>query len=150
MKNRKTWILVADGAGARIVENNGPGKGLEPALNYEFAASHAPTRDIGSDKPGRGKGGGSHHVMDPKVNWHNFEKHLFAGAMAEVLEKADNNHVFDALVIVAPPEIMGELRKKLNPNVKSKITAELGKDLTHLSLHDLGEHLTDLGGAVKP
>lgn len=149
MKNRKTWILVADGARARIVENNGPGKGLEPALNYEFAASHAPTRDIGADKPGRGKGGGSHHVMDPKVNWHNFEKHLFADSMAKVLEKANNDHVFGALVLVAPAKVMGELRKKLSSGVKDKITAELGKDLTHLSLHELGQHLAGVSGMVK-
>ncbi|MCK5444442.1 MAG: host attachment protein [Rhodospirillaceae bacterium] len=146
MKNRKTWILVADGARARIVENNGVGKGLEPALNYEFAASRAPSRVIGTDKPGRGKGGGSHHVMDPKVDWHTFEKHLFAGAMADFLEKADNSRDFDALVLVAPPETLGQLRKRLNPNVKGKVTAELGKDFTHLNLHDLGKHL---GNVIK-
>ena len=144
MKKCKTWILIADGARARIVENDGPGKGLGPALNYEFAASHAPTRDIGADKPGRGQGGGSHHVMDPKVDWHTFEKHRFAGDMAEVLAKADSAHVFDALVLVAPAKTLGELRKKLNPNVKGKITAELGKDLTHLNLKDIGEHLTEV------
>ena len=144
MKKCKTWILIADGARARIVENDGPGKGLEPALNYEFAASHVPTRDIGADKPGRGQGGGSHHVMDPKVNWHNFKKDLFADAMAEVLAKADSTNVFDALVLVAPAKTLGELRKKLNPNVKGKVTAELDKDLTHLNLHDLGPHLTDV------
>lgn len=145
MKNRKTWILVADGARARILENNGLGKGLEPALNYEFAANHAPTRDMVSDKPGRGRGGGSSsHAVESKVNWHSFEKHRFAGDMADFLEKADHDRVFDALVVVAPPEIMGALRKKMNTNVKGKITAELGKDLTHLNLQDLGEHLKDV------
>ena len=146
MKNNKTWILVADGARARIVESQKSGKKLEPALDHEFAAVHAPTRDLGTDKPGRsrGHGGGTNHVIDPKVNWHDFEKHLFAGSMADVLEKADNSHRFDALVLVAPPKTLGELRKKLNPNVRDKVTAEIGKDLTHLSLHELGEHLTDV------
>lgn len=146
MKVHKTWILIADGARARIVENNGPGKGLEPALDHDFVSIHPPTREIGSDKPGRnsGHGGGAHHVMDPKVNWHNFEKHLFSVAMADVLEKADSKNVFDALVIVAPPKTLGELRSNLKPSVKSKITAELGKDLTHLNLKDLGEHLTEV------
>ena len=139
-------ILVADGARARIVENQKTDKTLKPALDHEFAAVHAPTRDLGTDRPGRrrGPGGGTGHAIDPKVNWHDFEKHLFAGAMADVLEKADNKQTFDALVLVAPPKTLGELRKKLNPNVMSKVTAEIGKDLTHLSLHELGEHLTDV------
>ncbi|MCK5168087.1 MAG: host attachment protein, partial [Rhodospirillaceae bacterium] len=58
--------------------------------------------------------------------------------------KADRTNVFDALVLVAPAKTLGELRKKLNPNVKGKVTAELDKDLTHLNLHDLGPHLTDV------
>lgn len=145
MKNRKTWILVADGARARIVENNGSGKGLEPALGYDFAVNHSPARDKGTDRPGRDHGGGaSRHAVESKVNWHNFEKHRFAGDMADFLEKADHDRVFDALVVVAPPEIMGALRKKMNSNVKGKVTAELGKDLTHLNLQDLGEHLKDI------
>ena len=145
MKVRKTWILIADGARARIVESSGHGKGLEPALNYEFAVNHSPARDKVTDKPGRDHGGGaSHHAMESKVNWHNFEKHLFSAAMADVLEKANSKNVFDALVIVAPPKTLGELRSNLKPNVKSKITAELGKDLTHLNLKDLGEHLAEV------
>ncbi|MDH5187997.1 MAG: host attachment protein [Rhodospirillaceae bacterium] len=144
MKKRKTWILIADGARARIVENDGPGKGIAPALNYEFATSHAPTRDIGTDKPGRRQGGGAHHAVDPKVNWHNFEKSLFAAAMAEVLEKANNENIFDALVLVAPAKTLGELRKKLSPKVKNKITGELGKDLTHIDMNDLGKHLSEV------
>ncbi|WP_428543039.1 hypothetical protein [Profundibacter sp.] len=28
MKTRRTWILIADGASARILENTGPGTGL--------------------------------------------------------------------------------------------------------------------------
>jgi len=146
MKNIKTWILVADGARARIFENNKSKRGLAPALDYDFAHIHSPTRDIGTDKPGRGLGRstGTHHVMDPKINWHEFEKHLFASSMADVLKKADDSHAFDALVIVAPSKTMGELRKSLTPNVMSKVTAEIGKDLTHLDIHDLGKHLSDV------
>lgn len=146
MKARKTWILVADGARARIVEHDGPGSGLKPALSHEFAASHAPTRDFGADKPGRGMGrdGGSTHAKEPKVDWHTFEKHLFAAEMAKELEAAHNKREFDELVLVAPPETLGALRLGLGSHAKDFVTAEVGKDLTHLSLHQLGVHLEDV------
>jgi len=146
MKARKTWILIADGARARIVQCDGPGKGLVSAVSHDFAASHAPTRDFGTDKPGRsqGGGGGAHHAMESKVDWHTHEKHLFAEQMAKTLEQAHEQRAFDALVLVAPPSTLGDLRKALDGKLKGHIAAELGKDLTHLSIHELGEHLKDV------
>lgn len=146
MKQHKTWILIADGARARIVEHDGPGTGLKPALSFEYAASHAPTRDFGSDKKGRGMGrdGSSHHTKEAKIDWHTFEKHLFAVKLAEELGKAQSDGAFDGLVLVAPPQALGELRAALGANVKQQVTAELNKDLTHVSIHDLGDHLGDV------
>jgi len=146
MKARKTWILVADGARARVVRYDGPAGGMVSVLNNDFASPHGATRDLVSDKPGRGQGGadGAHHVMDAKVDWHTYEKHLFAVALAEELEHAHERGDFDNLVLVAPPKALGELRKALGKKLKDCITAELDKDLTHVSLHDLKDHLGDL------
>ena len=148
MKPRKTWILVADGARARILENDGPGTGLAPALNFDFAASHAPTRDFGADKPGRGQGPGgtAQHAKPPKVDWHTYEKHVFATQLAKALEGAMHESAFDDLVLVAPPEALGELRLALAEGVKSRVSGEVGKDLTHVSIHELGNYLE---GAVR-
>ena len=154
MKPRKTWILVADGARARVLENDGPGTGLTAALNFDFAASHAPTRDLTADKPGRGQGsagsgagagagGTAGHAKPSKVDWHTFEKHLFAKTLAAALEGALQKSAYDDLVIVAPPAALGELRLALADGVKSRVSAELGKDLTHLSVHEMSAHLED-------
>lgn len=145
MKPRKTWILVADGARARIVENAGPGTGLVSATNFDYAAPHAPSRDFGADKPGRVTGGGvgSHHAFEPKVDWHSFEKHLFAKELAKALEGALQRSAFDDLVLVAPPKALGELRLALTAAVKDRVTGEVGKDFTHLTIHELGDHLTE-------
>ena len=143
MKARKTWILIADGARARIVQYDGPGKALVSALNHDFAAPHAPSRDFGTDKPGRGQGGGvgAHHALEFKVDWHTHEKHLFAAQMAKTLEQAYSERGFDDLVLVAPPPALGDLRKALDGKLKGHIAAELGKDLTHLTIRELGDHL---------
>ena len=143
MKARKTWILIADGARARVVQYDGPGKGLSAAMDHDFAAPHAPSRDFGADKPGRSQGGGvgARHAVEPKVDWHTYEKHLFAAQMAEALEQAHSQRAFDDLVLVAPPKTLGDLRKALDGKLKGHITGELGKDLTHLTIHELGDHL---------
>ena len=146
MKARKTWILIADGARARVVQYEGPEVGLVPAMDHDFATSHVATREVGSDKPGRRAGGGvgSHHAMEPKVDWHTYEKHLFATDLAKELGEAHTHGAFDELVLVAPPKTLGALRQVLDGKVKDSITAELGKDLTHLTIHELGDHLGDV------
>ena len=53
MASTVTWILIADGARARIFANNGPGTGIASATGVDYIADHRPTRDIGADKPGR-------------------------------------------------------------------------------------------------
>lgn len=147
MKTRKTWVLVSDGARARVLESDGSTTGLRPALNFDYAASHAPSRDFGSDRPGRGQGAGgpsgstAQHAKSSKVDWHRYEKHLFAGQLADELEAAMRKSAFDDLVLVAPPKALGELRMALTADVKGHVIGELCKDLTHLSIHELGPHL---------
>lgn len=143
MKAKKTWVLVADGARARVLVNEGPGTGLVPALNHEFAASHAPNSVRGTERPGKSSGaaGGTGHAVASKVDWHDFEKARFARDVAAVLDGAAGRGAFDRLVLVSPPKTLGALRKELKSATRERITAEVGKDLTHLALHDLAPAL---------
>ena len=65
LKPTMTWILVADGAHARIYENLGPGKGLREIPGEALEQSIPPTRDLGTDRPGRVSEsvGGARHGM---------------------------------------------------------------------------------------
>lgn len=146
MKCKKTWIVIADGARARVILNTGPGKGLKPAFSHEFAASHVPTRAIGSDKPGRSfeSADGSRHAMEPSVDWHDREKILFIKDVAKVLDKAARDKSFDRLILVAPPEVLGSLRNALKPATRDMVSAELGKDITHVPITKLPGHLSGL------
>lgn len=141
-----TWILVADGARARILAHEGPGKGLVDAMDHDFVGSKERMSDMVSDRPGRTQGShdSSHHAFGPKTEWHRFEKNQFAKRMAEILEKAATQNLYDRLVLVAPPQALGDLRAALGQHAQKKITGELDKDLTHVSVHDLGSHLSDI------
>ena len=145
MKATKTWVVIADGARARIAVNLGPGKGLKPALNHEFAASHAPTSDLVSDRPGRYADGGASatHGVEPRTDRHDYEKSLFVRDIAMAVERGANRRAFDRLVLVAPPAILGRLRTALKPRTRKLVAAEIGKDLTHLNLREVPKHLAD-------
>lgn len=143
MKSTRTWFLIADGARARIMVNEGPGKGLREALDHEFAAPSPPTRDQGTDKPGRASGGavGARHVKQPKIDLHEFAKERFAAEMAEVLDAAAGRKAFDRLVLVAPPRVLGNLRSSMKNGARERIAGELAKDLTRVPVRDLPGYL---------
>ncbi|MGB1547872.1 MAG: host attachment protein [Alphaproteobacteria bacterium] len=151
-KPQKTWILIADGARARILHHVTGEESLEPVLEEADLKSRQHTRELGTDKPGRTHesiADGSRHAMAPRVDWHEFEKHLFAKEVAKILNHATQEHAFDRLVLVAPPKILGELRNLLDKTTQAHVTAEINKDLTGVPLHDLPVHL-DAALKIRP
>ena len=143
MRKTITWILVADGARARIFANAGPGKGLQPAIDQDFAAELHPSREIVSDRPGRVKESASstRHAMEARVDWHRFEKEKFAKSMAKLLDEAAERGAFGRLVLVAPPRTLGDLRGALNARTRALVAGEIDKDLTHVTPQELPDHL---------
>lgn len=145
-----TWILVADGARARIWTSERPHH-LKAALSYDFASPvRNRTRDAGSDRPGRtfDSAGQGHHAMEPPTDWKDHEKREFARSLAGRLREGAMAGSFDRLVVVAPPQFLGLLRAQFDKETARLVEAEIGKDLTHLSEdHDLLPHLED---ALRP
>jgi len=146
MKKAVTWIVVADGARARIVRQTGAGKPLEALPGKEFLNPEPErTRELGTDKPGRvfesARLGHRHGVE--QVDWHRFEKKKFAKSIAEHLEQAAEAKAFDKLVLVAPPETLGDLRANLGKHGTAKIGGEVAKDLTNVAVTDLAAYLGD-------
>jgi protein required for attachment to host cells len=142
-----TWIAICDGARACFYANSGPGTGLVPVAKAEHPASRAHSRDLGTDRPGRSfdsTATGARHSMAPRADWHNFEKDLFARKISGILDAAAGEKRFDRLILVAPPRILGDLRKTLGTPAQDRITGELDKDLTNIPPDQLGAHLGDL------
>ena len=53
MKPTRTWVLIADGARARILENDGPNHGLIAMEGLVFHGDHSATHDLVPDREGR-------------------------------------------------------------------------------------------------
>jgi protein required for attachment to host cells len=146
MKPTKTWILIADGARARVLENDGPGKGLIAIDRLVFQGDHAATHDIVDDREGRtySSHGPRRSAVDAHTNPHRELKKTFAHHLADILAHELDAGSYGRLVIVAAPVTLGDLRKVLAPKVAAKITGEVNKDLTKTPNSDVAHHLEDV------
>jgi protein required for attachment to host cells len=126
------WVVVADGEKALFLRNDGDTQ--YPNLNVfrEMADDNPPTREQGTDRPGRlSDGPSAHRSAVADTDWHRVAKERFAEEVAQRLYKLAHRGAFDRLVLVAPPVVLGELRKQLHKEVSEKVTAELPKELTN-------------------
>jgi protein required for attachment to host cells len=147
-----TWILIADGARARLLGQDRKARAFKPTFEQEFFGTRAQSRELASDRPGRtfesaGRGqpgdvaGHGRHAMEPTTDPHRQAEYQFARELSEHLEKAANERRFDRLVLVAAPKILGDLRVLLPKAVQGRIVAEINKDLTRIPTRNLGGHL---------
>ncbi len=146
MKAAKTWILIADGGRARILENDGPGKGLKQVEGMVFDHELPPTHELVRDRQPRSfeSVGHARHPVDTGLDPHRKEKEKFAVELAGVLADAAGKKSFDRLVIVAPAKAMGELRAAISPSVREKVLGDVVLDLTKTPNDEVGKHLGDV------
>lgn len=126
------WVLVADGEKALFLENVGDEVYPNFRLRRKEEHENPDTKDQGTDKPGRFSDGPSvQRSAVEDTDWHQLEKERFAHQLAELLYKRAHADKFEQIVIVAGPEVLGDLRKELHPEVAAKVIAEVHKNLTH-------------------
>jgi protein required for attachment to host cells len=140
-----TWLVVADGERARIYRRQGHEERLGPEAVEELSAANLADRELGTDRPGntRDRVGFASHALTPKTSAHRHEKESFARRLAGVVNHAAREHRFDRLVVVAPPQALGDLRSFLEGHAQALLVAEVVKDLTHVPSHELLSHLEE-------
>lgn len=144
MKAPTTWILVADGGRALVLENHGVGKGLSTAPVFARTNDNPPTREQGTDKPGRFDDAGVGRSAVQDTDWHEIEKTRFAKEVAGELDGAANAQKFDRLILIAPAKVLGDLRQNLGKPARERVHAEISKDLTTQSRDQLERSVGDV------
>lgn len=138
-----TYILVGDGRKALFLRNEGDEKFPNLRTERVFLDENAPAHEQGTDRPGRsfaGAGSTRRSAMDT-TDWHQLEEHRFAHHVAAALEQLVRARGVTALVIVAPPRTLADLRRAIHQDVRSRIFAEIDKDLTKHPIADIERHL---------
>ena len=117
MRPADTWICVADGARAHFYRCDGPGRGVEPILNYMMVSPN------------------HHHGTQDVVR--------FVGRLAVRLDAAAAEQLFEHLLLVAPAGMLGALRRILDPHTRDLVCGEVDKDLTRATPRELTTHIGD-------
>ena len=135
-------VFVGDGRKALFLRNAGDDKDLNLKPERVFVDHNPPTHEQGTDRPGRtfSNVGPGRSAVEP-TNWHDLEQHRFVRAVSAALETLVREHRVPALVIVAPPWTLADLRHDLRDYVKARVIAELNKDLTKHAIDVIEKHL---------
>ncbi|HWD29773.1 MAG TPA: host attachment protein [Rhizomicrobium sp.] len=142
MTSDRILVAVFDSAHVRFFEYKEPHAKLEAVLGEVSSKLHHDHRDIDSDRPGRGfGGGGQHHAYESPSDPRKLEKHDFVRAIAQAIEAALDAHAFGRLAIVAPARSVGEFRSVASPKVRKVLWREVPKELSNLTDAQLREHL---------
>lgn len=75
------------------------------------------------------------------TDWHQIAEDAFAAEVAERLYKMAHADQFEKIILVAPPNTLGELRKCLHPEVSGRVIGEMPKDLTGHPVPAIEQHI---------
>ena len=141
---RKTWVVVADNSRARIFTAETPSSPLIEVDSIVHPEARMHDRDITSDLPGRGAGGGgARHSYETETDAKDHENAGFAKRIAGFLDEARKSDKFKQLIIVAAPSLLGNLRGDLNDQTRKMVSLELDKNLSQLSPTDIRKHMPE-------
>jgi protein required for attachment to host cells len=148
-KEKRQWILVADGANARIFEKDSPSSSMYQVM--DLTCDHELTHEHGRDAPGSSFGTATamQHMYEKKTDWHDHQKEIFSKKLAELFIRQHTEKNFSKIYLVCPPVIMGYIRKDLEdylgklPNGSISEIKEINKDLIHHPLHEIEKLIAD-------
>jgi protein required for attachment to host cells len=133
-----TWIVVADGEKALFLENEGDDKDYNFRVRRVEAQENPPAREQATDAPGRRSDGpqGHYSAMEP-TDWHELEKERFAKDLADILYAQAHKGRYDRLILIAGPNVLGEMRPHLHKEVLNRLLGEIPKTLTNHQLDEV-------------
>ncbi|WP_025312851.1 baeRF12 domain-containing protein [Roseicyclus elongatus] len=139
-----TWVLVADGEKALLLENIGDADYPQLEVRREDEQDNPKTAEQGTDKPGRFNDGPNvQRSAVEETDWHRLEQMRFADDLADMLYKRAHAHGFKRLIIAASPKILGELRHQMHKEVADKVVGEVDKTLTNHPVDDMARHIAE-------
>lgn len=126
------WVVVADGEKALFLRNDGDAIDPNFKVIREMEQQNPPTHEQGVERPGRHSNGASRRSSAyQETDWHRLGKERFADDIAARLYKLAHAGAYDQLILIAPPQVLGEMRKKLHKEVTDRTVMEIPKTLTN-------------------
>jgi len=135
-ETRKTWIVVADGAHARILLNSHRDEGVS---ELPLVSKHDPRLAHHHGE----LAAGVHHEVVHKPSEEKRGEDKFLSTLAATVQTGIARKECDQIVLVAPAVAMGVLRKALNKDSHKHIVAEIVHDYTHQDNPTVWKHVKE-------
>jgi len=85
---------------------------------------------------------GRRSTVEP-TDWHHIEERRFVRRVAATIEQMVRASEAKALVVIAPPRTLADLRDAFHADVKACVVAEINKDLTKHPVWEIESVLED-------
>ena len=124
----KALIVVADGVHAKFFRNAGQEGKIELTPEGELKPRH-----LLDDGPAG--------VRPKESSRQETDEATFAKQLANELYRRAHGGDFSALVLIADPQTLGEIRRSLHKEVQSRVLSEIAKTLTKAPIADIAKAL---------
>jgi len=121
-------VVVADGAGARFFRNTGQANKISLTAQGEFNPSNLLDEGASGMRP-----------SDSSAK--ETDEATFAKQLAKELYRRAHSGDYAALVLIADPQTLGQMRPLLHKEVKDRMISEIGKTFTNASVADIQKAL---------
>lgn len=115
------WVIVADGGGARMLQNVGEANALKLIQQRLIEP-----QNLDDDGPSG--------VQPQEVD---VEEATFAKQLANRLNDAALNNDYRHLVLIADPQTLGQVRPLLHKETVNRLIGEVAKTLTNAPIEDI-------------
>jgi protein required for attachment to host cells len=136
------WILVANASRAKLFATDERAEKWELRKEFLHEESRAQSRELMGqfDNPNAGTLHGPQPENEPNGR-QELEHDRFARELAQRLERGLNDHAYDRLVIAAPPEFLGRLRKMISHRVHQRLMLDMRADYMNVPDRELPERI---------
>ncbi|MFW8636841.1 host attachment family protein [Cribrihabitans pelagius] len=142
--SKGTWVLVADSEKALFLENVTDAQDPYLEVRSKDEQENPSDQAQSANRPGRFNDGPSvHRSAVDDTDWHELAKERFASDLADKLYKMAHKGKFEKLVLVAAPDVLGELRQNLHKEVENRVAGEIAKNLTNHPLDKIEQMVRD-------
>ncbi|MCB2013287.1 MAG: host attachment protein [Sphingobium sp.] len=123
-------VLVADGRKMLMLRNEGDAEYPNLQVEKVDEIDNPPTREQATHAAGQASSpmGQRQHSVE-QTDFHQIEEDRFAVDTAIMLQKRALANEFEKIIIVAPPQTLGEMRKHYHGTVQERLVGEIAKDL---------------------
>nr|WP_298684356.1 host attachment protein [uncultured Dongia sp.] len=147
-RNPRVWVVVADGAQARILESEAAHAGVTVRLDLSSDARLTGGKLAAGPLPrGQRSASSARYGIEPRQSLKQHEKALFVRRVADLLTGGRSR--YDQLILVAPARVVAALREALPAAVDAKIVLTRNSDMTWMSVPDILKRLGPIGAHIQ-